>query len=192
MLVVGYDAYMSLPGDWEKFGLENPSDSAYNLLARGFRDGHLYLEKPVPVGFAQLADPYDPDANSVYRFSPPYLLHDLSYYNGRLYLYFGPTPALILFWPYNTLTRGSLSYRQAVTIFCIVGFLASASLLCAVWRRYFAEVSVGVVAACVLALGFAVGTLAQLSQASFYQAPRTCGYMLTMLALGGVWRALHD
>ncbi len=48
------------------------------------------------------------------------------------------------------------------------------------------------VAACAVALGLAAGTPAQLTQASFYQVARTCGYMLTMLALGGIWGALHD
>jgi tetratricopeptide (TPR) repeat protein len=191
-LVIGVYAYMSLPGDWEKFGLQKAADSSYNLLVQGFRAGQLSLKKEVPVGLTQLADPYDPAANGVYRFSPPYLMHDLCYYKGRLYLYHGVTPALILFWPYTVLTGDYLSYRLAVTIFCAIGFLASVGLLRAVWRRYFAEVSVGVVVACAVALGLAAGTLAQLSQASFYQVAISCGYMLTMLALGAVWCALHD
>ncbi len=191
-LVVGSYAYMSLPGDWEKFGLQNAADSSYNLLVQGFRAGQLNLKKEVPVGLRQLADPYDPVANEVYRFSPPYLLHDLSYYNGRLYLYFGATPALILFWPFAALTGHYLSHRLAVVVFCAIGFLASVGLLRAVWRRYFADVSVGVVVACALALGLAAGTLTQLTQASFYEVARTCAYMLTMLALGGIWRALHE
>ena len=49
-LVVGSYAYMSLPGDWEKFGLQNAADSSYNLLVQGFRAGHLNLKKEVPVG----------------------------------------------------------------------------------------------------------------------------------------------
>ena len=119
-------------------------------------------------------------------------MHDLSYYKGRLYLYFGATPALILFWPFAALTGHYLSHRLAVVVFCAIGFLASVGLLRAVWRRYFADVSVGVVAACAVALGLAAGTLTQLTQASFYEVARTCGYMLTMLALGGIWRALHE
>ena len=191
-LVVGVYACMSLPGDWEKFGMQNVADSSYNLLVQGFRAGQLSLKKEVPVGLTQLADPSDPAANEIYRFSPPYLLHDLCYYNGRLFLYHGVTPALILFWPYTALTGAYLSHQQAVTIFCVIGFLAGVGLLRAVWRRCFAEVSVGVVMACTVALGLATGVLAQLTQASFYQVARTCGYMLTILALGGIWCALHE
>ncbi|MGO9246339.1 MAG: tetratricopeptide repeat protein [Verrucomicrobiia bacterium] len=190
-LVIGFYAYMSLPGDWEKFGLQSPAESPYNLLVQGFRAGQLSLKKDVPVGFAQLADPYDPVANEVYRFSP-YKLQDLSYYKGRLYPYYGVTPALILFWPYNALTGAYLSNRQAVTIFCAIGFLASVGLLRTVWRRYFAGVNIGVVAACAVALGLATSVLEQLSQAGIYQVPHACGYMLTMLVLAAIWKALHD
>ena len=73
----------------------------------------------------------------------PIGLLDMSYYKGKLYLYFGVTPAVVLFWPYVALTGHYLSQKDAAVIFCVVGFLASVGLLCALWRRYFAEVSVG-------------------------------------------------
>jgi tetratricopeptide (TPR) repeat protein len=190
VLVIGVYAYMAESGLLE---LLSPSaaDTYYNLLVRGFRAGQLSLQEEVPPGLAQLANPYDPTANAPYRLRP-YRLHDLSYYKGRLYLYFGVTPALILFWPFVALTGRYLLHRQAVAIFCMVGFLVSAGLLCTLWRRYFAEVSVGVVAACALALGLATGVPVLLSQADVYQVPISCGYMLTMLALAAIWCALHE
>ena len=163
----------------------------YNLLVQGFRAGQLSLKKEVPAGLAQLPDPYDPTANAPYR-SPPYRMLDLSYYKGRLYLYFGISPALILFWPYAALTGHYLFDRQAMAIFCALGFLASVALLRALWRRYFAEVSVWVVAAGALALGLATGIPMLLSRSEVYEVPISCGYMLTMLALGALWCALQD
>jgi hypothetical protein len=190
VLVIGVYAYMAQSGLLE---LLSPSaaDTYYNLLVRGFRTGQLSLQKEVPPGLAQLADPYDATANAPYRLMP-YRLHDLSYYNGRLYLYHGVTPALILFWPFVAVTGRYLFHRQAVAIFCAVGFLASVGLLGALWRRYFAEVSVWVVAACALALGLTTGTPVLLSQADVYQVPICCGYMLIMLALAAIWCALHE
>ncbi|MGP0105213.1 MAG: hypothetical protein ACLPG2_07455, partial [Rhodoblastus sp.] len=135
--------------------------------------------------------PYDPASNPVYQ-RPPYRLLDLSYYKGKFYLYWGITPALILFWPYIVLTGHYLFHRQAVAMFCGMGFLVNVGLLCALWRRYFAEVSIVVVAACVLALGLATGIPALLSQCDVYEVPIGCGYMLTALALGAIWRALHE
>ena len=188
-LVIGVYAYTAQSGLLEMLS-PSAADTYYNLLVRGFRAGQLSLKKDVPPGLAQLADPYDSTANAPYRLMPN-RLHDLSYYKGKLYLYFGVTPALILFWPFVVLTGHYLFHRQAVAIFCAIGFLISVNLLFETWRRHFANVSVGVVAACVLALGLATGAPVLLSQADVYQVPISCGYMLTMLALAAVWFAVH-
>jgi tetratricopeptide (TPR) repeat protein len=189
-LVIGIYATAAGPGPLESF-TRNPADTYYNLLVRGFRAGQLGLNKEVPAGLAGLVDPYDPAANSRYWFAPHWML-DLSYYQGRLYLYFGVTPALILFWPMAALTGWYLFDSQAVLIFCGIGFLVSVGVLVALWRRYFAEVRVGVVAACALALGLASGMPVLLSRSDVYEVSVSCGYMLVMLALGAIWRALHD
>jgi tetratricopeptide (TPR) repeat protein len=189
-LVIGIYAYVAQPGILELF-IPDPAEVYYNLLVRGFRTGQLSLKKEVPIALTQLPDPYDPTANAVYQ-DPPYRMLDMSYYKGKLYLYWGVTPALILFWPFVALTGEYLFQRQAVEIFCVIGFLVSVGLLRALWRRYFAEVSVWIVAACTLALGLASGAPLILSQADVYEVPISCGYMLTMLALGGIWCALHE
>ena len=189
-LVISTYAYMTQSGVLELLS-PNAGETHYNLLVQGFREGHLSLKKEVPPEFVRLNNPYDPTANDLYRV-PPHRMLDLSYYKGRLYLYFGITPALILFWPFVALTGQYLFQRQAVAIFCSLGFLASAGLLRALWQRYFAEVSIGVVAAVTLALGLATGVPALLSEADVYQVPISCGYMLTMVALLGVWCALHE
>ena len=69
VLVIGVYAYMAQSGLLE---LLSPSaaDTYYNLLVRGFRAGHLSLQKEVPPGLAQLADPYDATANAPYRLMP--------------------------------------------------------------------------------------------------------------------------
>ncbi len=189
-VVVGMYAYTAPLGKLES-SISNPADTYYNLLVQGFREGHLSVKKEVPTGFARLADPYDPAANRIY-WGPPYGIGDLSYYKGRLYLYFGVTPALILFWPVVALTGHYLMNRLAVTLFCAVGVTISLTLLRALWRRYFAEVSVWVVATCALALGLATGVLVLLPPSDVYQVAISCGYMLAMLALGAVWCGLHD
>ena len=175
-------------------GLESFSpragDQYYNLLVQGFRDGRLSLKKEAPPGLAQLADPYSANLDAYQSGSDRIL--DLSYYKGRFYLYFGVTPALLLFWPFVALTGHYLFYGQAVATFCAIGFLASGTLLFALWRRYFAEVSVGVVVACILALGFATGVPVILPLCDVYEVAISCAYMLAMLALGALWCAMHE
>jgi tetratricopeptide (TPR) repeat protein len=189
-LVIGLYAFMAQSGPVELM-TSNAADTYYNLLVQGFRAGQLSLKKEVPPGLTKLADPYDPAANILYS-GRPYRLLDLSYYKERLYLYFGVTPALILFWPFAVLTGRYLFHAQAVAIFCMIGFLVGAGLVRALWRRYFDEVNVVVVAACVLALGLTTGVPVLLSRSDVYEVPISCGYMLTMLALAAIWCALHE
>ncbi len=189
-LVVGFFAWSARPGYLE-ISLVRAEDSYYNLLVQGFCAGQLNLKTEVPPGLAQLADPYDPGANTQYRGADGHPLHDLSYYHGKLYSYFGITPALVLFWPFAALTGHYLWHLDAVVIFSAIGFLASVGLLCLVWRRYFPEIGLTVVVAGTLALGLAPFTPFLLARANVYEVATSCSYALTMLALLALWEACH-
>jgi hypothetical protein len=56
-------------------------------------------------------------------------------------------------------------------------------LLCALWRRYFAEVNVVVVAAGALAMGLVTCVPFLLARCDVYEVAISCGYAFTMLAL---------
>jgi hypothetical protein len=189
-LVIGVYALIAHPG-FVTSTRPNAADNYYNLLVQGFRAGQLSLKIEAPPALTQLTNPYDPAANTRFRTGPDRLL-DLSYYKGKFYLYFGVTPAMVLFWPYVALTGHYLSQKDGGVIFCVVGFLASVGLLCALWRRYFAEVSVAVAAAGTLALGLATFTPLLLARCDVYEVSICCGYALTMLALAAIWRAMHE
>ncbi len=174
--------------------LENSraKDAYYNLLVQGFRAGQLNVKREAPPGLAQLADPYDPAANSSYRWEKRHETVDLSYYKGKLYLYFGVTPALVLFWPYVILTGHYLPHKDAVVIFCALGFLAGAGLSRALWRRYFPKASIWMLALGVLALGLATGVLELLARCDVWEVAMSCGFAFVMLTLGAIWYALHE
>jgi tetratricopeptide (TPR) repeat protein len=184
-LVIGVYVYTAHEGAYTQPILDAAS-SYYNLLVQGFRVGHLNLKEEAPPVLAQLVDPY--------TYSPlrPGNMLDLSYYRGKLYLYFGVTPAVMLFWPYAVLTGHYLFFKVVVVFFCVVGFLASVGLLCALWRRHFAGVNVAVVAAGTLALGLATLMPSLLARCDVYEVAISCGYALTMLALAAVWKALDE
>jgi tetratricopeptide (TPR) repeat protein len=181
-LVIGVYARTAHSGILELMG-SGARESYYNLLVRGFQDGHLSVKREVPPGLG------DPPQVSWYD---DYGLDELSYYKGRLYLYFGVTPALVVFWPCAALTGHYLSHKDAVLFFFSVGFLAGAGLLRAMWRRYFQETSLGVVAAGTLAFGLANFAPIVLGRCDVYEVAISCGHALTLLALAGVWGALQD
>jgi tetratricopeptide (TPR) repeat protein len=168
----------------------NPANANYNLMVQGFHAHQLNLKKDVPPGLLALADPYDPVANSAYR-GLPYSLHDMSYYNGKLYLYFSSVPALVLFWPWVSLTGHYLSLRYAIVIFCSLGFLISTGLLHAIWRRHFPEINVGVIMPCILVLGLATGVPIMLQRPGVCEVPISCAYVFTMSTLVAIWQALE-
>jgi hypothetical protein len=78
----------------------------YNLMIEGWMQGKLSLAMEAPAGLKALPNPYDPVANASYRglmYHGP-RVHDLSYFNGKLYAYFSPIPAVVAFLPYHLLT----------------------------------------------------------------------------------------
>jgi tetratricopeptide (TPR) repeat protein len=190
-LVIGIFAWSAESGFLELMS-PRAEDSYYNLLVQGFRAGQLNVKREAPPGLAQLADPYDPAINASYVWDTRYPSYEMSYYKGKLYLYFGVTPALVLFWPYVALTGHYLLHKNAVVIFYASGFLIAAGLLRAVWRRYFPEVSVWVVTVGILTLGLATGILEDLSRCDVHEVPVSCGYAFTMLALAAIWGALRE
>jgi tetratricopeptide (TPR) repeat protein len=137
-----------------------PKTAYYNLLVQGFQSGQLNLKTEVPPELARAADPYPLAGGLIFRWFNGHRLLDLSYYHGKLYLYFGVTPAVVLFWPYAALTGQYLPQQDAGLIFCAVGFLAGA------------------------------GLPMLMSRCEVYEVAISCGFAFVMLSLAGVWGAL--
>lgn len=190
VLVVGIFWSSAEPGFFE-LASPDAKDSYYNLLVQGFRSGQLSVKRDAPPGLAKLANPYDPAANAPEVWDTRYLSYEMSYYQGKLYLYYGVTPAVVLFWPYAALTGNYLPHKDAVVIFFTLGFLVAAGLLYAVWQRYFGAISVWVIAAGTLALGLATGALGPLANSDLHEVPHSCGFAFSMLTLAAIWGALH-
>ncbi|HUB66754.1 MAG TPA: tetratricopeptide repeat protein [Candidatus Methylacidiphilales bacterium] len=191
LLVIGIYVWSSNSGIIES-ECSSAKETYYNLLVDGFRAGQLNVKRDIPPELARITDPNDPVLGNPHLWTERYYLHDLSYYKGKLYLYFGPVPALLLFWPYLILTGHYLLHRDAAVIFFSAGFLIEVGLLYAIWRRYFKEISIWIVMAGALALGLANFAPAILGECDVYEVAISCGYMLIMLVLAGIWHALHD
>lgn len=164
----------------------DPSNSDYNLLVQGFQSGQLNMKVNTPPEFAKLADPYSPTHSWDTGFWSNKLV--TSYYKGKFYLYFGVTPALALFWPYAAFTGHYLSDRYAVAIFFALGFLGMWAILCAIRRRYFPEISFVTFAPTIFILGL---ILCLVQTGSIHDVAKVSGFAFAMLALAGIWLALH-
>jgi hypothetical protein len=181
-VIAGY-CWITLPAI-PQYGLREPAQQHFNQLVAGFRSGQLSLKQEPPAELARLADPYDPKQNAKYR------LHDASYYNGKYYIYYGITPALILFWPYVALTGQYLAQKYAVAVFCSVGFLLGAALVWQIRRQCFPRAGTGTFLAMVLAVGTVNGAAFLLRRPEMYEVSTSCAYAMVMAALAAVWCSL--
>jgi hypothetical protein len=108
-----------------EFSLVHPNGD-YNVtyfdeLADAFLAGQTYLLRSPPPDMMALPDPWDPAANARFR-EPPSIpgqrftgVHDLSLYQGRLYLQWGPVPAIILI-PLRWVAGGDLPMGRLVLV----------------------------------------------------------------------------
>ncbi|HXQ82028.1 MAG TPA: hypothetical protein VN775_11985 [Opitutaceae bacterium] len=157
----------------------------YNLLIRGFRSGHLSLQAEVPPGLLKLKDPYDPAQNAQFG------MHDVSFYKGKFYLYFGAAPALVLYWPVAALSGRYLDDRQAIFLFSTAAFLAGSYLLIQIRRRYFPGAGLAAEAGGIVAMGFANMVPVLLRRPQFYEVAITAAFAFFILSLVGLYQSLH-
>ena len=117
----------------------SPSTTAgtgyYSLLTDGFLKGQTYLPLDPPPQLLALPDPYDPAQNT------PYLLTDVSLFDGHYYLYFGPTPVLLVHLPLRAVGLDATD-ALAAALLCSLGFLFALALMRFLIERYRPQTSV--------------------------------------------------
>jgi len=163
-------------------------DCYFNLLVQGFQAGQLNMKKDPPAGFVQLADPYDPAHNGAYVQD----LRGMSYYNGKLYLYFGIAPVLFLYWPSVELTGHYLTDDVAALDFCMTGFLAGAGLIFAIWRHSFPKAGTWAAMAGILIFGLTVDAQEiEWAGSIVSEVASSSAFAFMMIALAALWLALR-
>jgi hypothetical protein len=164
------------------------SEDRYNQQVDSFKDGRLDLELPVPPGLNGLRDPYDPKANAPFRAAG---YQDLVFHGGKLYIYWGPTPALTLFWPSRALGIGRFPQVYAVALFAALAFLCAAGLLLVLARRLVPGTPLWMQAVGILVLGMGSVWPWLIRRPDVYEVSIAagCAFMFAgflLLALGGL------
>jgi hypothetical protein len=147
----------------------------YGLLAEALVAGQVHLKLIPDPKLLRLADPYAGPQGA----DRP---HDMSFYRGRFYVYYGITPALVLGVPWLLLTGSYLTEIAITAIFCFAGFLLSAVWCLSVWRRYFPRGSAGWIALCIALLGLASPIFFLSNNPTFYAVPIAAAFFSLMLA----------
>lgn len=179
LLVLWFFAWTVWTSQSERWPAPSAQEGDYfNMLSHGFMDGHLYLKAEVPRALIEAEDPYDPAKR------PGGVgLHDVSYYLGHYYLYFGAVPVVALFTPFRLLTGDDLPQSYGNLLFASLGFLCATQLWLTLRRRYFPESGSTVALLGVLSLGCCGMVFSVLRRASIWELPISAGYAFAMLAL---------
>lgn len=156
----------------------------YGYLTDALTSGQLSLKVQPDPRLAQLADPYAGSQDIP-------TLHDASYFNGRYYLYFGPTPVLLLLGPWHLLTRTFLLEGGATVIFSFAGFLMGSGLWVACKRRFLPGLPDFWTGFGVLMLGLGNYVFFLIQTPMFYEVPISCAYACLMAACWSVAAALR-
>jgi putative flippase GtrA len=179
-------AWTSL-GAWSLPKLGPKQYDYFNYLVSGFRKGSLALDVVVPPELIASKNPYDP-AERPAGIAP----HDVSYYKGRYYLYFGVVPVVTLFWPFRIVAGCDLSMTYAAIAYGIGAFFLAAWLWMRVLRDYFPNASLTTKLSGLLALGIAGGQLVVARRTSFWEIPIEAGYFHMLCTVGASYLALES
>lgn len=136
----------------------------YSLLATSFRNGEFSLPlKPDPALLA-LPNPYDPATRQGIKVPV-----DLSLYNGKFYLYWGPAPSMLLAVVQRFLP-GRLGEVDLLFLYMCGIFLAQYLLIMHVWQRFFLKIPRWILILSIFLAGLANPVLWMLSQPKIYEA----------------------
>jgi len=152
----------------------------YDAQAEGFRSGHLYLPEPAPAALKGLVDPLNIANQQYWRW-------DHSYYAGRLYIYWGLVPALLLA-AVKTVFRIDRTVGDELVVFAFaVGRLVVGTLLIrALSREAHPRPPAWAVWMALFVFAFANPTLFLLARSAIYEASIAAGicFVLTGLYFG--------
>ncbi len=112
----------------------------YDLQTEAVLDRRLDLNIPVDRDFFETSDPISFAAYHAY-IDDAQGVHDLSYYKGKLFSYFGMAPVFTLYLPYRLLSGGEpLPDHAVVLFFCCGALVWTAMLMTYLKARYFPKV----------------------------------------------------
>lgn len=160
----------------------------YNLLAQAFKKKQLNIDIDLPPEFHLLANPYEPAFNEPYREK----IHDLSYYKGKFYLYFGPTAVITLFLPYLLITGKQLPNNFCVFVFCLGTLIFSGLILFHLRNTYFKKFPDWLLTLAILNMGLCNLSPYLLRQPRIWEQADSCGMFFMSAGLYFLFRVIES
>jgi len=157
----------------------------YDAQAEGFRAGHLYVAEPAPPELQVLIDPLNPANIKHWRW-------DYSYYDGRLYIYWGLVPAALLAVAKTLLQIRATVGDEVIAFFFLIGrALAGVLIIREFARHHDPEPPTWAVWLAATVVAFANPIPIMLSRPAIYEASIAAGSCFMLLGTYFALRALH-
>lgn len=189
VVIYGVLALQMLFSAWTVNTSYQYGESQLNRLADALLKGQVYLEEQVPESLLQLENPYDVKERSNSLGSDYWKVWDYSYYNGKLYVYFGVLPVLLLYIPAKLLYHTTLNSNQVILMLAFAVIILSKILLDQIIRVWYKKgVPFLPYVLCLIAFINASGIMWSLRRPDFYDIYGPAGLVLTMLGLA-LWLA---
>lgn len=179
-IVVIYIWYVSV-GHWTAWPR---TTGDYDLLAQAFQHGQSYLLVTPDPALLKLADPYV--FSNRKGISIPW---DVSLYNGKYYIYWGPMPAVVLIF-FHLIYPGMIGDEVLVFVFVSGVFLFEALLLLQMRTRFFPNLGWGYILPGIVMTGLANPLPWLLNRPAVYEAAIAGGQFFLLGGLYWGWRAV--
>ncbi|MBI5823308.1 MAG: hypothetical protein HZB18_04720 [Chloroflexi bacterium] len=151
----------------------------YTLLADAFGKGQLHVDVEPGVALLAANDPYSSESRPAFDDD----VWDLSLYKGKLYLYWGPVPALLLT-PFQLFTRQPIADIYLVFFFFCGLLIFNTLIILKLWRHLFSDIPARNVVASIFLIGLILPILWSLNIPDVYEAAIGAGQFFL---IGGMY-----
>ncbi|MBR5116931.1 MAG: hypothetical protein IK096_07670, partial [Lachnospiraceae bacterium] len=167
--------------NWDSWGRH---EKQYEELTQALLSGRLSLAEEPAAFLSEMDNPYDPAARTIAGDEAgAYALIDTAYYHGRYYVYFGLTPALLLYLPVFLFTRRILPTWIAVILTATLLVPVICLFIRCLCARYAPRTPAGIRLLLSISLTGILGTPYLAAFCTTYSMPAVMGLLLTLAGL---------
>ncbi|MBI5963269.1 MAG: hypothetical protein HY863_07330 [Chloroflexi bacterium] len=164
----------------------NHSTHYYTQLADAFGKGQLYVDQS-PGALLDAQDPYSVITRPVFQDE----IWDMSLYEGKLYLYWGPVPALLIT-PIQLLLNKKIADIFLVYFFLAGLLLFNSLIILKLWRRFFPNIPAWNVFICIPLIGLILPILWSVNIPDVYEAAIGAGQFFLIGGIYFILSAIED
>ncbi|MBK7451333.1 MAG: hypothetical protein IPJ47_18770 [Anaerolineales bacterium] len=151
----------------------------YSLLADAFGKGQLHVDVEPGAALLAAADPYNSEGRPAFDDD----IWDLSLYKGKLYLYWGPVPA-VLMTPVQLVLKTRLADMYPVFFFLCGLLIFNSLIIVKIWRKFFTDIPAWNIIVSIFVVGLVLPIPWSLSIPDVYEAAIGAGQFFL---IGGIY-----